>query len=136
MKSEHANCRKVLASFLEEIPENKGWWCRLPLAPMSSKDGKPIPTDAILPHLGSAFGLSEQAMLLFLVEMGCCQAKGERQPGSRMAANQSKNEIGVLDEHHLPCVSPAEVSANDAKRIDVSLPVELVVWWVSERIDC
>jgi hypothetical protein len=61
---------------------------------MSSKDGKPIPTNAIPPHLGSAFGLSEQAiMLLFLVEMGCCQAKGERQPGSRMAANQSKNEI-------------------------------------------
>jgi hypothetical protein len=26
MKSEHANHRKVLASFLEEIPENKGWW--------------------------------------------------------------------------------------------------------------
>jgi hypothetical protein len=104
---------------------------------MSSKDGKPIPTDAIPPHLGSAFGLSEQAMLLFLVEMGCHQAKGERQPGSRMAANQSKNEIGVVDKHHLPHVSPAEVSAINAKRIDVSLPMELVVvWWVSERIDC
>ena len=106
------------------------------MAPKSSKDGKSIATDVILPHLGNVLGLSEQATSLFLVEMGCYQAKGERQPGSRMAANQSKNEIGVLDEHHLPCVSPAEVSANDAKRIDVSLPMELVVWWVSERIDC
>jgi hypothetical protein len=47
-----------------------------------------------------------------------------------MAASQSKNEMkcGVVVEHHLLCVSPTEVSANDAKRIDVFLPVELVVW--------
>jgi hypothetical protein len=44
---------------------------------MSSKDGKPIATDVILPHLGTVFGLSEQATLLFLVKVGCCQAKGE-----------------------------------------------------------
>jgi hypothetical protein len=31
----------------------------------------------IPPHLGTAFGLSEQATLLFLVEMGTCQAKGK-----------------------------------------------------------
>jgi hypothetical protein len=77
MKSEHANHRKVLASFLEEIPKNKGWWYRLPLPPMSSKDGMPITTDVILPHLGTVFGLSEQATLLFLVEMGACQARGK-----------------------------------------------------------
>jgi hypothetical protein len=47
-----------------------------------------------------------------------------------------KMKFGVVDEHHLPCIGPTEVSANDAKRIDVSLPVELVVWWVSDRIDC
>jgi hypothetical protein len=78
MNAEHANCRKVLASFLKEIPKNKGWWCWLPLAPTSSKRGKPIATDASLPHLGNVFGLSEQATLLFLVEIGCHQAKGER----------------------------------------------------------
>jgi hypothetical protein len=77
MNSEHANYRKVFASFLEEIPQNKGWWYRLPLAPKSSKDGQLIATDAILPHLGNVFGLSEPAMLLFLVEMGCYQAKGK-----------------------------------------------------------
>jgi hypothetical protein len=77
MKSEHANYRKVPASFLEEIPKYKGWWYWLPLAPISSKHGKTIATDMILPHLGTAFGLSEQAMLLFLVEMGTYQAKGE-----------------------------------------------------------
>ncbi len=47
------------------------------MASISSKDGKQIPTDVILPHLGTAFGLSEQAMLLFLVKMGTYQAKGE-----------------------------------------------------------
>ncbi len=138
MSSEQANYRAVLASFLEKIPKSKGWWYRLPLAPKYGKDGKPLApdaTDAIMPHLGNVFGLSEQAMLLFLVEIGCYQAKGKRQPGSRMAADQSKNEIAVVDKHHLPCVSPAEVSANDAKRINVYLPMELVVWWVSERID-
>ena len=85
MNSEHANCRKVLASFLEEIPQNKGWWCWLPLATKSTKGGQPIATDVILPHLGNAFGLSEPAMLLFLVEMGCYQAKGE---------GHSINELG------------------------------------------
>jgi hypothetical protein len=81
MNSEHANYRKVLVAFLEEIPQNKGWWYRLPLATTStkdgSKDGKSIATDAILPHLGNVFGLSEPSMLLFLVEMGCYQARGE-----------------------------------------------------------
>jgi hypothetical protein len=28
-----------------------------------------------------------------------------------------KMKFGVVDEHHLPCISPTEVSANDAKRI-------------------
>jgi hypothetical protein len=46
-----------------------------------------------------------------------------------------KITFGVVDEHYLLCISPTEVSANDVKRIDVSLPVEVVVWWVSERID-
>ena len=69
MNSEHANYRKVFASFLEEIPQNKGWWYRLPLAPKSSKDGQLIATDAILPHPGNVLGLSEPATLLFLVEM-------------------------------------------------------------------
>jgi hypothetical protein len=43
-----------------------------------------------------------------------------------------KTKFGVVDEHCLLRVSPAVVSANDVKRIDLSLPVELVVWWVSE----
>jgi hypothetical protein len=77
MNCEHASYRKVLAVFLEEIPRNKRWWYQLPSATTSSKDGKPIATDAILPHLGNVFGLSEPAMLLFLVKMGCYQARGE-----------------------------------------------------------
>jgi hypothetical protein len=35
--------------------------------------------------------------------------------------------FGVVDEHHLLCDRPTHVLANDVKRIDVSLPVELVV---------
>jgi len=77
MNSEHTNYRKVVASFLEEIPQNKGWWYRLPLAPTSSKNGKSIATDVILPPLGNVFGLTEPAMLLFLVKMGCYKARGE-----------------------------------------------------------
>jgi hypothetical protein len=46
-----------------------------------------------------------------------------------------KITFGEVDEHYLLCISPTEVSANDAKRINVYLPMELVVWWVSERID-
>jgi hypothetical protein len=46
-----------------------------------------------------------------------------------------KITFGVVDKPNLLCISPTEISANDAKRIDVSLHVELVVWWVSERID-
>jgi hypothetical protein len=46
-----------------------------------------------------------------------------------------KIRFGVIGEHYLLSISPTELSANDAKRIQVSLPMELVVWWVSERID-
>jgi hypothetical protein len=71
MSSKQANCRHVLARFVEKIPINKGWWYRLPSGVALSNDNQPLPTDAILPHLGYAFGLTELAMWAILVEMGC-----------------------------------------------------------------
>jgi hypothetical protein len=100
MNSDHANYRKVLASFLEEIPKNKGWWYRLPMAPISSKISEPILTDAILPHLGNVFGLSEQAMLLFLFEMGCYQARGEGYTINKTGWEAFEAEFKVSKELH------------------------------------
>jgi hypothetical protein len=71
MSSKQARHRKVLASFVEQLPQSKGWWCRLPSRVTPSKDDKPLPTDVIIPHLGHAFGLTELAMWAILVEMGC-----------------------------------------------------------------
>jgi hypothetical protein len=71
MSSKQANCRHVLAQFVEKIPINKGWWYRLPSGVALSNDNQPLPTYAILPHLGYAFGLTELAMWAILVEMSC-----------------------------------------------------------------
>jgi hypothetical protein len=72
MSSKQARHRKVLASFVEQLPQqSKGWWCRLPSRVTPSKDDKPLPTDAIAPHLGQVFGLTELATWAMLVEMGC-----------------------------------------------------------------
>jgi hypothetical protein len=62
----HASYRNVLASFLEEIPESKGWWYRLPSKMSLTKNCQPLPSDAILPHLGTPFGLIEIAMWVIL----------------------------------------------------------------------
>ena len=71
MSSKQARHRKVLASFVEQLPQSKGWWYRLPSRVTPSKDDKPLPTDVITPHLGHVFGLTELAMWAMLVEMGC-----------------------------------------------------------------
>jgi tetrahydromethanopterin S-methyltransferase subunit E len=55
--------------FVEKIPDDKGWWYRLPSYIALSEDNQPLPTDTILPHLGHAFGLTELAMWAILVEM-------------------------------------------------------------------
>jgi hypothetical protein len=71
MSLKQASYRRVLAPFVEQIPRNKGWWYRLLSGNTLSNDNQPLPTDAILPHLGHAFGLTELAMWAILIEMGC-----------------------------------------------------------------
>ncbi len=76
MSSKQAHYREVLASFVGEIPPAKGWWYRLPSRVTPTQDGQPLPFDAILPHMGTLFGLTELAMWVILYEMGCYKKKG------------------------------------------------------------
>ncbi len=76
MCSKQEKYREVLASFVEEIPHAKGWWYRLPLRVSLTQDSQPLPFDAILPHMGTLFGLTELAMWIILYKMGCYKQKG------------------------------------------------------------
>ena len=107
MNSEHGNYRQVLPAFLEEIPVDKGWWYRLPLAPTSSKNGKSIATDVILPPLGDVFGLTEPAMLLFLVEMGYykkARGEGYRLNNAGWEAFEAEFKVKKYIEVRLPLI--------------------------------
>jgi hypothetical protein len=72
------------------------------------------------------------------VDAYCWHINGDDGPTINLAPEwppvNPKITFRVVDEHFLLCISPTKVSANDAKLIDVSLPMELVVWWVSKRI--
>ena len=60
----------VLAKFLHGLSSNEGWWYRLPKQQKSGNTRiKPNP-DAVLPQFGTLFGLTEDAMVLVLLEMG------------------------------------------------------------------
>jgi hypothetical protein len=68
--------REVLASFVGKIPDAKGWWYRLPSRVSPTQDSQPLPFDAILPHMGTLFGLTELAMWVILYKMGFYKRKG------------------------------------------------------------
>ena len=76
-----ANNRRIIAEFLYDIPDNVGWWYRLPQlrsgAPKNSRINDMDP-DLIMPHLGSIFGLTEEAIAIVLIEMGCFREHGNR----------------------------------------------------------
>ncbi len=76
MSGKQASYRQVLALFIEKIPSAKGWWYRLPSRVSPPQGGKPLPFDAILPHMGTLFGLTKLAMWVILYEMGCYKKKG------------------------------------------------------------
>jgi hypothetical protein len=71
MKAAQAKARKVVASFLEEIPTNKGWWYRVPKVNPTAVPKDSTSPDTILPHFGTVFGLTEHATAIILVELGC-----------------------------------------------------------------
>jgi hypothetical protein len=75
MSGKQAIYREVLASFVGETPHAKGWWYRIPSRVTPTQDGRPLPFDAILPHMGTLFWLTELAVLVILYEMGCYKKK-------------------------------------------------------------
>ena len=62
--------QKVLASFLQTIANEEGWWYRVPKGKIRTKDDPPIPQDVIMPQFGSVFGLTEEATCVIFTEMG------------------------------------------------------------------
>jgi hypothetical protein len=68
--------RKVLANFLATIPDNKGWWYRLPKLNNNNKISEEALVDLHLPNMGVLFGLTEDALALVLVQMGLLQSDG------------------------------------------------------------
>jgi hypothetical protein len=79
MSTAQARNRQVIARFLESLPQDQGWWYRIP-----KLNNQPLKTtdfnlDVVMPHLGTLFGLTEDATSMILVEMGCLS---ERQQGT------------------------------------------------------
>jgi hypothetical protein len=79
MSTAQARNRHVIARFLENLPENEGWWYRVPKLNYKPPKSSDLDPDDVMPHLGTLFGLTEDATAMILVEMGCL---AERQHGS------------------------------------------------------
>jgi hypothetical protein len=54
----HSHRQKVLADFLVTIPDDKGWWYRLPQLDTKKQLEHLIDIDMYLPHMGALFGLT------------------------------------------------------------------------------
>jgi hypothetical protein len=96
-KSHCAVNQRVLVAYLTKIIEHGGWWYRIPkFAPKPQKDQKktpPLAQDAIMPHMGQVFGLTEEAAVLVLVEMGLIlQLKN----GTYLLNKQGWTDLGAL----------------------------------------
>ena len=67
MKDFQYHQRNYLVEFLKKILTTTGWWYRIPILNSSDKN---VTLDLCLPHLGTLFGLTEDAMAVVLLEMG------------------------------------------------------------------
>jgi hypothetical protein len=110
MSSKQVSYRRVLARFVKQIPRNKGWWYRLPSGNTLSNDNQPLPTDAILPHLGHAFGLTELAMWAILIEMGCIS-----QNSRSKTWGYQQRRLGIL-VGRIRCIKEPTSKSNQATR--------------------
>ena len=63
--------QQVLATFLETIVDEGGWWFRVPKGPVRGPDDPTIHMDAIMPLFGSVFGLTEEAAQSFYWKWAC-----------------------------------------------------------------
>ena len=61
MSSKQTTLQSVLASFIDELLMNKGWWYCVPGKVPAAKDLPEPHPGRILPHMGSLFGLTEMA---------------------------------------------------------------------------
>jgi hypothetical protein len=71
MSTAQARNRHVIARFLKSLPDDQGWWYRVPKLnnkPQRTTDFNP---DDVMPHLQTLFELTEDATSIILVEMGC-----------------------------------------------------------------
>ena len=59
--------RSILAEFLKEIPTTNGLWYRIAVL---NSDIVNEDLNMCLPHFGSIFGLTEDAIAVVLIEMG------------------------------------------------------------------
>ena len=73
---------QVLTEFLEKLPTTTGWWYRLPILNSSETNST---LDLFLPHFGTLFGLTEDAIAVVLLEMGLL--KSSQKNGAKMVTN-------------------------------------------------
>ncbi len=68
MSTAQARNRSVIARFLENLPENQGWWYRVPKLNYKPPKSSDVDPDDVMPHLGTLFGLTEDATSIILVD--------------------------------------------------------------------
>ena len=79
----HISQRSILAEFLEKIPTTTGWWYRIPVL-NSNMNNREL--DNYLPHLGTLFGLTEDAIAVVFIEMGLL----------RLGYNNKKEKVSMF----------------------------------------
>ena len=91
--------REVLARFLEQLRPDRGWWYRVPefSTSVDYNDEKStiIDTDAIMPHFGTLFGLTEPASAIALIEMGCLKMIKDKTVIVRQGFDKLASEFSV-----------------------------------------
>jgi hypothetical protein len=136
MNSKHANCQKNLASFLEEIPKPKDGGIGSHWLPCPANMANQSQLMQSCHTWGMHLVCQSEPCCSFWSKWDAISQKARDDLAQEWLPVNPKIKFGAVNKHCLLCVSPAEVSKNNAKRIVVSLPMEqLVVWWVSERID-
>ena len=94
----HSYHQQVLSSFLTTIPNNKGWWYRLPETLSEGNEKTFLGTDMYLPHMGAIFGLTEEATVIILAEMGLIKHDAKGSKIDRQGWDNLKALFGVHQE--------------------------------------
>jgi hypothetical protein len=96
MSTAQARNRRVIARFLESLPQNQGWWYRVPKLNYKPSKSSDLDLDDIMPHLGTLFfGLTEDATAMILVEMG---GKQRRESLQRKRRKYGRNEAEARND--------------------------------------